>query len=84
MKNIQGEEKYRKIFELSPEAIAILDRKGKLLDINGKVYDLLGYKPKEIIGKNLLQLPFLSKEAKAIVVKNFLKRMISSARMGKR
>ena len=76
MKTINGEERYRKIFELSPEAIAILNRKGRVLDINGKVYELLGYKTEEIIGKTLLQLPFFSKKSRIVVSENFLKRML--------
>lgn len=34
-----------------------------MLDVNKRVSDWLGYKPKEVIGKNFLQLPFLSEES---------------------
>jgi PAS domain S-box-containing protein len=57
---------YRTIFEFSPQVIWIVDTEGKVLEVNKRVYDWLGYKPKEVVGKNFLQLPFLSKESKII------------------
>jgi len=72
----QSEKKYRTIFELSPEAIVLLDKKGIILDANSRVYDWLGYKPEEIIGSNIVELPFFSKEAKAKVKKKFSERML--------
>lgn len=70
------EEKYKTIFNLSPEAIIVLDRKGKMIDLNGKIYDWLGYKREEVLGKNLLNLPFLDRKNKSIVIKKFMQRMI--------
>jgi PAS domain S-box-containing protein len=58
-----SEAKYRKIFELSPEAIVIADTDGNIVDINNRVYDWLGYKPEEIIGLNGLELPFNTKSS---------------------
>jgi len=71
-----NEEKYRGIFNVSPDAIILLDTKGKLLDVNGRLYDWLGYKPKEMIGKNLMQLPFLNKKNKFIALKNSTMRIL--------
>ncbi len=71
----QNEEKYRTIFELSPEAIVLIDNKGALSDANSRVYDWLGYKPEEIIGKNLLDLQFFSNESKSKVKKKFSQRV---------
>ena len=65
----RSEKKYRLIFDLSPEAIVLLDRQGTVLDVNGRVYDWLGYKPKEIIGKHITELPTLPEESKAKALK---------------
>lgn len=73
---LENEKKYRTIFELSPEAIVLLDKKGTLLDANGRICDWLQYKPEEIIGQNLLKLPFLPKESKVKVKKKFIQRML--------
>ena len=72
----ENEKKYRTIFELSPEAIVLLDEKGTLIDANGRICDWLDYKPEEIIGRNLLKLPFLPEESKAKVEEKFLQRML--------
>jgi len=68
-------EKYKSIFDLSPEAIVILDLKGNVTDMNGKVFDLLGFKPEELIGKNLAQIPFLNRESLIRAQENFKKRL---------
>lgn len=75
MKQNEGSEKYRQIFEFSPEAIVILDKHGNILDVNERLYDWLGYKPEEVIGKNLMELPYLPEESKIKVKEKFSKRM---------
>lgn len=68
--------RYKQVFDLSPEGIVIFNTKGKVLEANDRLLDWLGYKPKEIIGKNLIGLPFLSKTTKIEVMKNFAQRMM--------
>lgn len=58
---------YRRIFEFSPEVIGLVDAEGNVLDVNKRVFDWLGFRPKEVIGKNFLQLPFLPEESKVKV-----------------
>lgn len=72
---LEAEEKYEKIFRLSPEAIVIIDKNGVVIDINERTYDWLGYRPDEIIGNTILELPFLSVDEKIKAKKNFLARM---------
>ena len=70
-------EKYKLIFKLSSEAILILNKKGKVVEINdNKLYGLLGYKKNEIIGKSILNFPFIPSESKQIIKKNFFERMM--------
>jgi PAS domain S-box-containing protein len=72
---MEAEEKYEKIFRLSPEAIVIIDRNGIIIDINERTYDWLGYRPDEIIGNTILELPFLSVDEKIKAKNKFLARM---------
>ena len=71
----QSEKKYRDIFELSPEAIVLLDSKGIVLDMNAKIHDWLGYSLEKFIGKHFLDVPFLSEEGKAKAEAKFTQRM---------
>ena len=73
--NREGD-RYKSIFELSPEAIVILDTKANIIDINGRVYDWLGFKPEELIGKNIKEAPFLNKESLIRAQENFERRMV--------
>jgi len=69
-------DRYRIIFELSPEAIIIFDKKGTLLDVNNRLSEWLMYKPEEVVGKNLLKLPFLPKQSVLKVREKFVQRMM--------
>ncbi len=71
----ESEKKYRQIFELSPEAIVLLDRKGNILDVNARFCDWHGYRPEEIVGQKFLDLPFLSEEGKSKAAAKFSQRM---------
>ena len=52
------------LFEISPETIIVTDYNGNVLDVNARIYDWLGYKRGEIIGKNLFGLPFFTDKYK--------------------
>ncbi|GAH38501.1 unnamed protein product [marine sediment metagenome] len=71
----ESEEKYRTIFESSPEAIVLFDKKGNVIDINDRIEDWLGYKPEDITRKNLAVFPFLSNRSKALALKKISQRM---------
>lgn len=63
------------VFNNSPEAIVFLDLKGNIQKINRRTQEWLHYPPEEVLGKNLLTLPFLSIKSKAIALKNFTDRL---------
>ncbi len=52
----ESEEKYRTLFEVSPDSITLLDKMGVIIDCNESTGDLVGYKREEIIGKPFQQL----------------------------
>ncbi len=66
---------FQKIFELSPEAIVILSRSGKFLQANNRIYDWLGYQPRELIGHSILKAPFLPLASKKTIALKFLDRI---------
>jgi PAS domain S-box-containing protein len=71
----EKEKKYRTMFEFFPQTIVLLNKYATLLDVNERVFDWLGYKPSEIIGKDLFSLPFFTQDAVSIVKKNLYERM---------
>jgi PAS domain S-box-containing protein len=64
-----AEQKLRKIYDNVFDVITYVDTRGKILDVNGRVEDLIGYKQEEVIGRyfaalnlvSLTQLPKLLK-----------------------
>jgi len=70
----EKEEKYRTIFDGSPEAIVVLDQNGIITEVNGRVEEWLGYKKEEVVGKNLLSLSVISEKGKEEVIRNFKER----------
>ncbi len=71
----ESEKKYRKIFENSPQGFILLDTEGRILDVNKKICDWLGYEPDEIIGKDHILYPFLTKAGKITAMRKFMQRL---------
>ncbi len=71
----QNFDKYRAIFHLSPEAICLMDTEGRIIDLNGRIYDIIGYRPEEVIGKHFLELPFFTDEGKRKLVESYARRL---------
>jgi len=67
---------YKSIFNLSPEAIVILDKKGKIIDTNDRVKDWLGYDRDDVIGHYMLSMEFIPTASKAKIIKNFTQRIL--------
>ena len=71
----QSENKYRSIFQLSPEVIILLDRKGHFVDVNARIEDWLGYTPKELIGTNIFQSALMTEKSRRLAARLFARRM---------
>lgn len=72
----ESEMKYRKIFENSPQGFILLDTEGHIIDVNKKICDWLGYEPDEMIGKDHILYPFLTKSGKVTAMKKFFQRLL--------
>jgi PAS domain S-box-containing protein len=59
----KSEEDYRNIFDNAADLIAIVDIKGKILDLNKKFEEESLYKRKEMIGKNVATSGIVTKES---------------------
>ncbi|MGM0568327.1 MAG: PAS domain S-box protein [Elusimicrobiota bacterium] len=70
-----AEEKYRKIFNLSPEVIIKTGSGGEIEDINKRIYEWTGYRSRDFKGKSIFELPILTEESRKDIRKNFKKRM---------
>ncbi len=58
----ESEAKYRTIFENANDEIIYLDRSGVIIDVNGRIEDVLGYKREEVIGRNFAELGFFEED----------------------
>lgn len=66
---------YQQITELIPDLVMFINPKGEIIEVSEEIKDQIGYPKKEIIGKNILKLPFLTKESRSKIKKNFAKRL---------
>ncbi|MGD9246158.1 MAG: PAS domain S-box protein, partial [Desulfobacterales bacterium] len=65
-----SESKFRSLFDLSPQAIALTELEtGKLTDVNNMFCDLTQYSREEIIGKTTTELGFYSDDDRAGFIK---------------
>jgi PAS domain S-box-containing protein len=74
---MKNEKKYRTVFEFFPQTIFLIDKNGKILDVNERITEWLGYKSSVILEMNLFSLPFFTKESKKTVKKNFSKILLN-------
>lgn len=57
---LQGSEaEYRRLFEYSNDIIVQVDKFGKVLNVNNKLEEMLGFRPEEVIGKYFFNLGIL-------------------------
>ena len=66
---------FRNLFDLLPDPVVIVDRKGTFLAINRKVEEITGFKREELLGQNFLWTKIVTARSKAALMKNLAKRM---------
>ncbi len=68
------EEIYRTIFESANDALILIDKKGRVKDVNNKLMEISGYDKAELVGEHLTSLNnILPLKSSAAVTKNFAK-----------
>ncbi|MHC4168572.1 MAG: sensor histidine kinase [Planctomycetota bacterium] len=55
----RSEDKFRTIFENVTDVISYLDTKGRVLEVNDRIEEMLGYRSEEVIGKNFASVGIL-------------------------
>ena len=67
----ESEEKYRDLFDKSPNAIILMDFLGELRDCNLRTFEMFGLGREDIEGKSLEELDIIPPESFPIVMQNF-------------
>ena len=76
LRQLVDEERYKAVFESAGDIMMLFDKKGKIIDVNGKSVEISGYAKGDVIGKDVRILSkILTKKSMARVITNFLKRM---------
>jgi len=75
---LEAREHFEILFDLMVDPVAVVDNKGKILEVTKKVEEITGFKKEELIGKNFLRVPIVTAKSKAVMLKNLAKRMIGT------
>lgn len=67
---------FQTLFDLMPDPVVIVDRKGTFLAVNRKVEEITGFKREELLGQNFLWTKIVTRRSKATLMKNLAKRMM--------
>ena len=62
---------YKQFFESFPEAIMVLDKEGRVVRVNSRVREWMGWEEKELLGKSFFELPFLTSDSKKLITSKF-------------
>jgi len=68
----ESEEKYKQLFNSSPNTVVLLDLKGKVADCNIMFEKMFGFTREETIGKNFRDFGIIPKESEPIIMKTFM------------
>lgn len=60
----ESEDKLRAIFDNVNDEIVYMDSEGTILEVNKRVENIFGYKPEEVIGKNIMDIQFIRPKEK--------------------
>ncbi|MEI8122671.1 MAG: PAS domain S-box protein [bacterium] len=63
----ESEERYRRVFEHSPEAIMVLDINDRLVELNRRALSMIGFPPEDLVGTAISEWPCFIQESRARV-----------------
>ncbi len=63
------------LINLIPDPVVVVDKKGRFLEISDRVEELTGVRREQLLGTNFMKTKFITAKSKAILIKNFAKRM---------
>jgi PAS domain S-box-containing protein len=70
---------YKAVFESARNTILIIDKNGKIIDVNRSISEISGYEKEEFIGKNIRALAkIMTRKSMALIARNFLKQVAGS------
>jgi PAS domain S-box-containing protein len=72
---MESEEKYRNLYENSPNGVFLTNKNGLILDMNTSAERILGYSKNELLGKNYLEFNIVNTEQVSLI-KNMYKKLI--------
>ena len=67
------------IIDFIPDPVVVIDTSGKIVYANNIVGKYTGYPTEQLIGKNFIELGFISKETKKLIAKNMKNRIAGSS-----
>jgi len=67
--------RFQTLLTLIVDPVAIVDERGKILEITQRVEEITGYTREELVGKNFFKLSLASNKTKLVMSRNLAKRM---------
>ena len=72
----ESKKHFQMLFDLMAYPVAVVDGRGKILEVTQKVEEITGFKKEELVGKNLLKVKMFGAKTKAVMMKSLAKRMM--------
>jgi PAS domain S-box-containing protein len=67
---------FQMMFDLMADPVAVVDGRGKILEVTQRVEEITGFKREELVGKNLMKVKMFAAKTKAVMIKSLAKRMM--------
>jgi len=72
----EAKKHFQMLFDLMADPVAVVDGRGKILEVTQKVEEITGFKREELVGKNLLKVKMFGAKTKAVMIRSLAKRMM--------
>ncbi len=72
----ESQRHFQTLFNLMVDPVAIVDEKGKILEVTDKALEITGFQREELVGRNFLRTKIATRKSKVIMMKNLAQRMM--------
>jgi PAS domain S-box-containing protein len=72
----ESKKHFQMLFDLMADPVAVVDGRGKILEVTRRVEEITGFKKEELVGKNFLKVDMFGAKTKAVMIKGLAKRMM--------
>ena len=74
--SIDAKRTFQTLINMISDPVVVVDKKGRFLEVSDRIEELTGVRREQLLETNFMKTKFITAKSKAILIKNFAKRML--------